>query len=711
VKIAKIVAAVALLLSLVTVAAIRGAAAGTNPATPTSSTIFVANSFDVTAYPADSSGDVAPIVLATNMGNPSGFARDASGRIYVTNATNGTVTVYAANADGNVPPIAVIGGPNTQLTFPTGIALDASGKIYVLSIVGNETSIAVYPPLRTRTGILDEAPVAVVAGSNTLLENPAALALDSRGNIYVANGSGGPVVPHEPYDEGMLTVYPSGSNGNVAPVTTISGAATGLAAPAGIALDADGNIYVANTLTANTIGNRTFYPSITVYPAGSRDNAPPIAILSGHKTGLGYPTCIAVDSSRNLYATGNPSFGSYSVNVYPAGSAGNASPTAIIAGAHTGLAQPYDIAVDSHRNLYVLNSDGGPDKAGSITAYPAGSTGDATPSVTITSNIAGIDYASGIALDSIGNIYLTNELGGAGRDDSVAIYAAGSYASVPPIATIAGDHTKLRAPFGIALDSSGNIAVLNSNHAVTIYPAGSAGDAMPSATINIDRGGYNVPTGIAVNPRGKLYVANSLKRCPRPLCFETGAGDVTVYPAGSEGNAKPSAVIRGPKTGLAFPSAIAVDPSGDIYVANEGPRTCNACGCFPTGPGSVTVYAPGSYGDAKPIATISGPNTGLGLPFGIALDSSGNIYVSQLPGPVDYGCIHGVSGAWVAATDQPADSVPTANFDFNFGGTTGPILIFAAGCDGDVAPIAAIGGPFTELGFFAGAIAVGPAGP
>ncbi len=118
-------AAVFLGIAIVT---LDSAAAGSNPAPA----IFVDNLNYVTAYPIGSSGDVAPIAVTSDMISPGGIARDAAGRIYVTNTPTNTVTIYAANANGNVPPLAVIGGPLTQLASPTGIALDASGKIYVL---------------------------------------------------------------------------------------------------------------------------------------------------------------------------------------------------------------------------------------------------------------------------------------------------------------------------------------------------------------------------------------------------------------------------------------------------------------------------------------------------------------------------------------------------------------------------------------------------
>ena len=50
---------------------------------------------------------------------------------------------------------------------------------------------------------------------------------------------------------------------------------------------------------------------------------------------------------------------------------------------------------------------------------------------------------------------------------------------------------------------------------------------------------------------------------------------------------------------------------------------------MPAVPASVFVYSAGSHGDAAPLATISGSNTGLMEPCGVALDSAGNIYVAD----------------------------------------------------------------------------------
>jgi hemin uptake protein HemP len=672
-RIVRAAALAAILLGVI--GSVRHAVAGTAPPTASNSAIFVANSFNVTAYPIASSGDVAPIALMTDMAGPSGLARDTSGRTYVANRGTNTITVYAANANGNVPPLAVIGGSNTGLDQPSAIALDATGKIYVLNTAANFPGINVYPPLANSTGILNEAPIASIAGSQTLLDEPDAIALDSHGNIYVANLFGGHA---EFFDSGRLTVYAAGSNGNVAPATTISGDKTGLGLPVGIAVDSSGNIYSANAVNADIGGKLKRFTSITVYSAGSKGNAPPIATIAGNNANLS-PGGIAVDSSRNIYVTG-----AFSIEMFAAGSNGNVPPALTITGPNPPSSFPGAIALDSGRDIYVLNY--GLTGVDSVTVYPAGSSGDAVPIATITSNFTGINGAYGVALDSVGNIYVINANVQSGG--SVAIYPAGSDATgSPPVSTITGNNTGLEEPSGIALDSSDNIFVLNYLAGITMYPAGSSGNIPPAATINVDGTGKTFPTAIAVGPGDDLYVTSvpNIKCRGRRgrSCRPVGVASVAAYPAGSNGFVNPSAIIRGSHTKLGTPLAVAVDHNGKIYVGNEGPTKCTSNFCRPTGPSSVYVYAAGSNGDVKPIATISGAATGLVAPFGITLDSNGNIYVLNV-NALGYGC--------PAACDQNS------------------ILVFAAGSDGNVAPMATIAGPSAGLTLPRG-IAIGPVGP
>ncbi|MGH7812902.1 MAG: NHL repeat-containing protein [Candidatus Binataceae bacterium] len=305
----------------------------------------------------------------TGMARPTGIAVDPAGKIYVANSSGNTVTVYAADSNGSVPPLATIGGPHTGLSAPNGVALDSLWNVYVANMpspANRGGSIAVYSP-----GVSgDAAPFATIAGPNTELANPQGVALDSSGNIYVANAIGGPS------GAGSITVYSAHSNGDAAPIATIAGPRTRLNLPGGIAFDSAGNIYVANTgARAPERG------SITVYRAAANGNVAPIATIFGPNTGLHSPEGIAADSSGKIYVA---NFNVNSVTAYAAGASGDAAPIATIVGASTGLAEPTGIALDSAGDIYVTNQGRLP-SAGpyTVTVYSSGATGDTAPIATI----------------------------------------------------------------------------------------------------------------------------------------------------------------------------------------------------------------------------------------------------------------------------------------------------------------------------------------
>ncbi len=184
--------------------------------------------------------------------------------------------------------------------------------------------------------------------------DPVLMAVDSSGNLYVAQQAGTTV----------NKITPGGS---------VSTFATGLSGPTGLAFDTSGNLYVANYNN----GSGTTVSKIT--PGGS---------VSTFATGLNGPEGLAFDSSGNLYV-GNLGKGDIGTTVSKITPGGSVSTFA------TGLSAPVGMAFDSSGNLYVANYNNG--TVSKIT--PGGSVS------TFCSNPSAPD-PQGLAFDNEGNLYV-----------------------------------------------------------------------------------------------------------------------------------------------------------------------------------------------------------------------------------------------------------------------------------------------------------------
>ena len=157
---------------------------------------------------------------------------------------------------------------------------------------------------------------------------PTGSAVDARGNVYVADGY---------HVNCCVTVYSASASGNVKSVRTIQGSRTDLAVPVGIALDSHANVYVLNAEGSPT-------RSVTVYAAGASGNVKPIRDIVGQNTGLyAAPAGIAVDGSGRVYVLQSGT--SNSISVFAPGVTGDVAPIRVIAGGKTGLANPWAISV------------------------------------------------------------------------------------------------------------------------------------------------------------------------------------------------------------------------------------------------------------------------------------------------------------------------------------------------------------------------------
>ena len=279
--------------------------------------LFVANASAVLGFLESANGNVAPSKKIsgsmTGLSGANGVAVGPTGKIYVSTSSNGLL-VFAASANGNVPPMQHIVAP----AGIAGIAIDSTGNIY--DAVSTTNAIHVYAPNATGSA----APIRVIAGTNTGLNNPKGIAVDVSNKIYIANGGAN-----------SITVYGAAAVGNAVPLRRIAGAATTIQSPVGIAVNVRGNIYLAERtgkfLVFGPTTNGNMPPARTV--TGSASNSQ----FNGIARSIGGTTIVA-----NATTT-SPSHNE--VDTFAPTAMGISTPTLVISGSTTGLAQPFGIGL------------------------------------------------------------------------------------------------------------------------------------------------------------------------------------------------------------------------------------------------------------------------------------------------------------------------------------------------------------------------------
>jgi len=300
-------------------------------APPVVEKLFVLNSGldsgppSVAVFPRDADGNVAPLrtIAGSNTGMswPGGIAVDGVGRIYVSDSVAGaygTIFVYAAGANGNVPPIAEI---TDGVADPSGVAVDSEGNVYECNFeVGSVNVYAAKTYKLTRT----------ITGADSFSFGYCdALAVGRSGKLYVLVGtySGARRVGHRLSSGsyyGLIAVFPAGANGPTTPTQLIEGARTDMTNPLGIAVDTRGRMFVTNS--------DQHTQKVLVFAPNANGNVEPAYTIQGRRTRLVAPSGIAFDRNGTLVVTNFSYTGQQSIVEYAAGSRGDVAPARRIKG-------------------------------------------------------------------------------------------------------------------------------------------------------------------------------------------------------------------------------------------------------------------------------------------------------------------------------------------------------------------------------------------
>lgn len=350
---------------------------------------------------------------------------------------------------------------------------------------------------------------------------------------------------------------------------------------------AGGGSVIGGTVTTNAQGIATVGSWILGASPGANALTATVAALPGASS-----VFRAIGNNGSLYVSNE---GANSITVFAAGSTGNATPAITIQGANTGLNSPEGVAIDGSGNLHVANSGNN-----TVTTFALGATGNATPSRTIGGSNTGLTSPEGIATDAAGNIYVSNQF-----ENSILVFAAGANGNVAPIRTIAGGGTGLSRPMGMTVNASDNLYVVNlgiyggicCNGTISVFAPGATGNATPVSTIAGSSDGMFNSLGITFDAAGTVYVSDFGNTDSGPSNDGTA---IVAFAAGLSGTVTPTSRIAGVGQ-LSEPLGLAIDASGGLFVANFGSST-------------ISIYAPGASGNAVPTAAIAGANTGLNRP-------------------------------------------------------------------------------------------------
>jgi hypothetical protein len=341
-------------------------------------------------------------------------------------ATGLTTTPFglAVDASGNVwvtggtflCEFSPLGVPTPSSCYTGGgladafaVAIDSTGNVWVTNSGGGASAIGSVSEFSSTGSVISTGMYGYTAGN---LDFPYGIAIDGNGNVWIANGGRGLVNDLTEYDS-------SGSNVGSSPYS-----GGGMNGPIGVAVDTSNNIWVGNSSN-----------SISEISSGGSPISPATTGYSGGGLGLGATgtAMVAIDASGNVW-TVNYGSGGPSGNLTELSSSGSAiSPSSGYTGG--GLtADPCCLAIDGAGNVWVPNSSGATlsEFSSSGTALSP-FTGFQSSDLYIT-----VNGAPAIAVDGSGNLWMTNnDLG-----TLVEVVGAASPVVTPIVAN-------LKSPYGM----------------------------------------------------------------------------------------------------------------------------------------------------------------------------------------------------------------------------------------------------------------------
>ncbi len=528
------------------------------------------------------------------------------------------------------------GGPNgltalnTSVGSPVGIAFDAAGNVYIADFYSSHVFVANMgtAAITIATVVIQPGDAGIVAGNGTpgysgdggpassaALNQPAGVFVDATGNIFIADTENSVIREVSASTGNISTVAGNGTagyNGDNIPAISAE-----LNEPYGVFVDGSGDIFIADTfneaireVVAGTIQTVAGNETFCVDPTTPCGDG---GIATSAQLDL--PEAVFVDASGNIFIA--DTFDSR-VRVVNTGTAPITIATVTIPATF----------IQTVAGAY-YNSD-----EGTLCQY----SGDSGLAMAAT-----LCMPSGVFVDGSENIFIADSFNSVIREVS---------ATTGDITPVAGNNTlgagysgnggtatsaQLDDPSDVLVDASGDIFIADTENSVIREVTSSNSDIATVVGNNTQAWSgdgssplaaeLNYPTGVFVDGTGNIFIADSANSVIREVLASTGdiqtvAGDALLG-AGYNGDG-----IAATSAQLNIPEGVFVDGSGNIFIADTG-----NCLIRKVSGGTISTVAGNPLAQPSPCG-YSG-DTGLATsallddPFGVFVDSAGNIFIAD----------------------------------------------------------------------------------
>lgn len=455
-----------------------------------------------------------------------------------------------------------------------------------------------------------------ITGDCAKFGKPLGIAKDLNGFIYVADTGSNNIKKIAP--DGSLTIVIAGSTISAAGNNDGVGTAARFSKPGGIFVDAEGNVFVADTGN-NRIRKITPNGTVSTIAGSSRGTLNGIGVAARFDSPYG----LTIDTFGNIYvAESKIETTGGGIN----GSIRKITPTGLVSTFYTTGSsefQPTGVAIDSNNNIYISDS-------GSNTVLKINSNGQLIKSFNL-------GYPQwGITLDSTGNIFCTLRIPNPGAVKNPAYNPAYSYPSIGRISLtgyVTIEPTDVKGAFGLFIDNNNNIFIADSQNNLIVKKTSPEGSTITVAGVKtgydlscastpsgglgeINKAHFNGPGGLGRDSYGNIYVADTYNHSIRKIAPN---GIVSTLVGSIEGNVNGNAN----QALLSYPSGISIDANNYIYTRTYSDGKIKKIS--PTG--DVAVF-PESNPNLQ-IRSYEFLGTGKRYYSGIVVDKVGNVYVTN----------------------------------------------------------------------------------